>query len=190
VRPVPDPRFFDDAPAFRRWLQAHAAKATELLVGFHKRGSGRPGMTWPESVDEALCFGWIDGVRRRIDEAAYSIRFTPRKPASIWSAINIAKVQALQAQGRMTAAGMEAFARRREDRSVVYAYEQPQAAELSAQELRAFRRERAAWRYFGSTPPGYRQVVLHWVTTAKRPETRAARFVTLVEACKAGRRLR
>lgn len=185
-----DPIFFEDAQAFRAWLEAHAATATELVVGFHKRGSGRASMSWPESVDEALCFGWIDGVRTRIDETTYRIRFTPRKPTSIWSAVNIAKVQVLQAQGRLTAAGALAFARRRDDRSGVYAYEQPQTAELSAEELRSFRRDRAAWTYFEGTPPSYRKVVLHWVTTAKRAQTRAARFDTLVQACRAGRRLR
>lgn len=185
-----EPRFFADAPAFRHWLEANAATATELIVGFHKVGSGRPSMSWPESVDEALCFGWIDGVRKRIDDQAYLIRFTPRQPSSIWSAVNIAKFEALQAQGRMTAAGVQAFARRQEARSVVYAYEQPATAELTPQELRDFRRERAAWAYFESTPPGYRKVVLHWVTTAKRAPTRASRLATLVQACRAGTRLR
>jgi uncharacterized protein YdeI (YjbR/CyaY-like superfamily) len=184
------PRFFRDAAAFRAWLEAHAATASELLVGFHKVGSGEPGMSWPESVDEALCVGWIDGVRKRIDERTYSIRFTPRKPTSIWSAVNIDKVEQLRAQGRMMAAGERAFAARSEARSVVYAYEQPATAELSVAELQAFQCNRAAWRFFESTPPSYRKVVLHWVRGAKRAETRASRLAKLVEACAAGLRLR
>jgi uncharacterized protein YdeI (YjbR/CyaY-like superfamily) len=161
-----------------------------LLVGFHKVDSGRPSMTWPESVDEALCFGWIDGVRKRIDEHAYSIRFTPRKPASIWSAVNIAKFEQLSASGRMTPAGAAAFAHRTEAKSGVYAYEQADTAELSAAETRAFKRDKAAWKYFEATPPGYRKVILHWITSAKREETRASRFATFVQACAAGKRLR
>lgn len=185
-----DPQYFDSAFAFRAWLQAHAATAAELLVGYHKVGSGRPSLSWPESVDEALCFGWIDGVRRRIDDQRYSIRFTPRKPGSNWSAINIAKVEQLRAQGRMTPAGEAAFARRTDAKSVIYAYEQPYTAELSADELEGFQREAAAWRFFEATPPSYRKVVLHWVTTAKRAETRAARLARLMQACAAGERLR
>lgn len=184
------PRFFTTAKLFRAWLEANAASADELLVGFHKVGSGRPSLSWPESVDEALCFGWIDGVRKRIDDDSYSIRFTPRKATSIWSAVNIAKVEQLRAQGRMTPAGEAAFARRTASRSVVYAYEQQAMAALSADELRTFKRHRQAWRFFDSTPAGYRKVVLHWVTAAKRAETRASRFARLVAACAAGERLR
>ncbi|MFY9513443.1 MAG: YdeI/OmpD-associated family protein [Rubrivivax sp.] len=187
---MPEPLFFDSAQAFRAWLQAHAATASELVVGFHKVATNRPRMRWPESVDEALCFGWIDGVRKRIDDTAYQIRFTPRKPGSIWSAINIAKFEQLQAQGRMTAAGVQAFSHRKAERSVVYAYEQAATAELSAQELRAFQRRKTAWQFFDSTPPGYKKLMLHWVTTAKRAETRASRLATLVQACADGERLR
>ena len=185
-----DPQYFDNALAFRAWLQANAATAAELLVGYHKVGSGRPSLSWPESVDEALCFGWIDGVRRRIDDQRYSIRFTPRKPGSNWSAINIAKVEQLRAQGRMTPAGETAFAHRTDAKSVIYAYEQAHTAELSADELCRFQRQAAAWRFFEATPPSYRKVVLHWVTTAKRADTRAARLAQLMQACAAGERLR
>lgn len=185
-----DPRYFETAGAFRDWLASNADTATELLVGFHKVGTGQPSTRWSESVDEALCFGWIDGVRRRIDEHRYSIRFTPRRSTSIWSAVNLAKVDQLRAQGRMTAAGESACARRSAAKSVVYAYEQPVAAELSTAEVQTFRRNRAAWRYFEAAPAGYRQVVLHWITTAKRPDTRAARLAKLVAACAAGERLR
>lgn len=184
------PRFFDAAKDFRAWLDAHASSATELLVGYRKVGTGGPSMSWAESVDEALCFGWIDGVRRRIDDKTYSIRFTPRKPASNWSAINIAKIAQLRAQGRMTAAGERAFASRSESRSVVYAYEQSCTAELSRTELREFKRQKAAWRFFEATPPGYKKVILHWVTTAKRADTRATRLAKLLAACAAGQRLR
>ena len=184
------PTFFPNAKAFRQWFEANSGGATDLLVGFHKVGTGRPGMSWSESVDEALCFGWIDGVRKRVDEAAYTIRFTPRKPTSIWSAINIAKVAQLQAEGRMTPAGAQAFARRTEARSMVYSHEQEETAELSPAELRAFKRNKVAWSFFDSTPPGYRKVVLHWICSAKKPETRAARLTKLLEASAAGQRLR
>lgn len=184
------PTFFPDAPAFRRWLDQHAHTARELLVGFHKVHTGRPCMTWSESVDEALCVGWIDGVRRRIDDETYSIRFTPRQPGSIWSAVNIAKVERLRNEGRMSEAGERAFAQRSEDRSVLYAYEQPVTAELTADEQTMFRREAAAWSYFEGTPPSYRKVLLHWVTSAKKPATRASRLSRLIEACGRGERLR
>ena len=147
-------------------------------------------MGWPESVDEALCVGWIDGVRKRIDDQAYQIRFTPRRPGSIWSAINIAKVVKLQAQGRMTPAGEQAFAQRTEARSMVYAYEQDQAAELFPAELRTFKLNKLAWRFFEGTPPGYKNVMLHWVNSAMKPETRAARLGKLLESSAAGQRLR
>jgi len=184
------PTYFENAAAFRRWFEAHADTATELLVGFHKVDSGRPSMTWSQSVDEALCFGWIDGVRKRIDDAAYTIRFSPRKPTSIWSAINIAKVASLQAEGKMTAAGAKAFSHRKEAKSRIYAFEQEATAELSAQELKTFKREKVAWKYFEASPPGYRKTLLHWVTTAKREETRVSRLKTLIEACAIGKRLR
>ena len=188
--PGREPRFFATASEFRAWLQVHAATAPELMVGFWKVDSGRPSMSWPESVDEALCFGWIDGVRTRIDEHAYRIRFTPRRPSSIWSAVNIRKFEQLCAQGRMTEAGVRAHALRTAGRSVVYAYEQPATADLTADEWRAFRRNRAAWAYFEACPPSYRKVLLHWVTTARKPATRATRLARLIEASQAGERLR
>ncbi|MBK7116687.1 MAG: bacteriocin-protection protein, partial [Proteobacteria bacterium] len=141
------PRFFESADAFRAWLVKNAATASELLVGYHKVATGRPSMSWSESVDEALCFGWIDGVRKRIDDDTYSIRFTPRKATSIWSAINIGKIEQLRIQGRMTPQGESAFASRTEARSVVYAYEQKATAELTPDEVRAFMRKKLAWRF-------------------------------------------
>ena len=184
------PKFFPSPAAFRQWLDANAGVRTELLVGFHKVATGRPSLSWSESVDEALCFGWIDGVRRRIDDATYSIRFTPRNPSSIWSAINIAKMDKLQKQGRMTPAGLQAFARRTEAKSMVYSHEQPEPAELPAADLAAFQREKAAWAFFESTPAGYKQRMLHWVSSAKKPETRAARLGKLIDASTAEMRLR
>ena len=185
-----NPTYFDNAAAFRAWLAVHGATATELLVGYHKVGSGRPSMSWSESVDEALCYGWIDGVRRRIDDGRYSIRFTPRRPTSIWSAVNIAKFAQLVDEGRMTPAGAAAHAHRSEAKSRVYAFEQAAMPELSTEELRRFRLEPAAWAYFESTPPGYRKVIVHWIVSAKRPETRAARLAKLMQASAASERLR
>jgi uncharacterized protein YdeI (YjbR/CyaY-like superfamily) len=184
------PTVFATPKAFRQWLERHADSAPELLVGSHKVGSGRPSMGWSESVDEALCFGWIDGIRRRIDEYTYSIRFTPRKPSSIWSAVNIAKVEQLQAAGRMTPAGLAAFAHRKAHKSAIYSHEQAAVVELPASLQRAFQRNKAAWRFFQeSTPPSYRKSMLHWVASAKRDATREARFAELVAACAAGERI-
>lgn len=184
------PRFFASARDFRAWLARHAATSPELVVGYWKVDSGKPSMTWSESVDEALCHGWIDGVRKRIDDDAYQIRFTPRKPTSIWSAVNIRKFQELSAAGRMTAAGRAAFEKRREDKSAVYAYEQEASAELTAAETRAFKASQQAWTYFQACAPGYRKVILHWITSAKRPETRASRLAKVIAACATETRLR
>jgi uncharacterized protein YdeI (YjbR/CyaY-like superfamily) len=188
--PLPEPSFFETPEAFRDWLQANAASTTELQVGFRKVGSGLASMSWSASVDEALCFGWIDGVRKRIDDSAYTVRFTPRKPNSIWSAVNIAKVDALRQQGRMTPAGERAFALRSESKSRVYSHEQAASAELSAPEQRAFQRDKAAWAFFERTPPSYKKALLHWVASAKKAETRASRLAALIGASAEGRRLR
>jgi uncharacterized protein YdeI (YjbR/CyaY-like superfamily) len=186
---MPAPRFFKTPQHFSKWLSANAATENELLVGFYKVDSGQASMTWPESVDEALCYGWIDGVRKRVDDASYTIRFTPRKTTSIWSAVNINKFNDLQQQGRMTQAGEKAFSFRTEAKSRIYAFEQAESAELSDQELQAFKRDKAAWTYFETCPPGYKKQMLHRVTTVKRAETRAARLAKLVEACKMGERI-
>jgi uncharacterized protein YdeI (YjbR/CyaY-like superfamily) len=183
------PVFFADAQAFRAWLAAHAHDARELLVGFHKVATGKPCMSWSESVDQALCFGWIDGVRKGVDDATYTIRFTPRKAGSIWSAVNIDKVAELREQGLMTPAGEAAFALRSEDRSRVYSHERTTDAELAPDDLARFQRHKAAWTYFETCPPGYRKRMLHVVTSAKKPETRAARLNRLIDACAQGRRL-
>lgn len=174
------PVFFAAPAAFREWLTAHHADASELLVGFHKRESGRPSLTWPESVDEALCFGWIDGVRRRIDDASYSIRFTPRRPGSVWSAVNIAKIEKLEQAGRMTDAGRAAFALRKENRSGIYAYEQrPQ--ELPAEYRAVLELNPDAARDFDARPPGYRRTAIWKVISAKQEATRLRRLAELVD---------
>lgn len=183
------PKYFATAGAFREWLAANAATASELVVGFRKVGSGRPSLTWPQSVDEALCCGWIDGVRKRVDDQSYQIRFTPRQTGSVWSAVNVAKAENLIAQGRMQPAGLAAYQRRALARTSVYSYEQVAAAQLTDVELRVFRSDKAAWKYFAGVPPGYRRTVLHWIAAAKRPQTRARRLDQLLAACAAGKRL-
>jgi len=184
----PKPTHFKSPAAFRAWLRAHHATATELLVGFHKRESGRPSITWPESVDEALSVGWIDGVRRRVDAEAYSIRFTPRRPGSIWSAINIRRAQALIEAGRMRPPGLKAFEARRANRSGIYAYEQRPAA-LPEPYAGRFREHPAAWEFFEAQPPSYRRTLVWWVVSAKQAETRDSRLIRLIEASARGARL-
>jgi uncharacterized protein YdeI (YjbR/CyaY-like superfamily) len=181
------PTFFATPAAFRAWLERHHAGETELLVGFFKKGTGKPSITWPESVDEALCFGWIDGVRRSLGDEAYCIRFTPRKRASHWSLINVARVAALRKQGKMTAAGESAFAARRAERTGLASFERKTPAKLSNDEDARLRRNGAAATFFESQPPWYQRAALHWVTSAKRPETRQKRFEQLVEDSAAGR---
>lgn len=183
------PLFFETPAKFRAWLKRNASTATELLVGFYKRDCGRPSITWEESVDEALCFGWIDGVRTRIDEVAYKIRFSPRKKDSRWSAINIDKVNALQAKSRMTAAGLAAFERRKEDKSRTYSYEQTRRSKLDAESEALFRAKKAAWRFFEAQPPGYRRTATWYVVSAKKPETRKTRLARLIAASARGERL-
>jgi uncharacterized protein YdeI (YjbR/CyaY-like superfamily) len=175
--------YFESAAAFRWWLESNAATSSELLAIYRKVATGRASMSYSESVDEAICFGWIDGVRKRVDDDTYSIRFTRRRPSSIWSAVNIAKVERLRAEGRMTPNGKKVFALRTEAKSAVYAHEQASPAELSSAERRMFKRSRLAWKFFESTPAGYRRFVLHWVTSAKKEETRASRLSKLVDAC-------
>ena len=184
-----DAIYFDSPAAFRRWLERHHASHTELLVGFHKAHTGRPTLTWPESVDEALCFGWIDGIRRSVDADRYTIRFTPRKASSNWSAVNIRRAEALIADGRMQPAGLRAFAARRADKSAVYSFEQSRQPELSDVEKRRFRANRRAWTFFEAQPPGYRRTITHWVVSAKRDATRAKRLDTLISDSASGLRV-
>ena len=183
------PKYFATPAAFRAWLEAHHATSTELLVGFYKRGSGKSSITWPESVDEALCFGWIDGVRRSIDDERYTIRFTPRKARSTWSAINIKRVAELTKLGRMQPAGMEAFARRQETKSQIYSYEQRVEATLDDEFQRQFRANRRAWEWFQTQPTWYRRTATYWVMTAKKEETRRKRLATLIADSANGNRI-
>jgi uncharacterized protein YdeI (YjbR/CyaY-like superfamily) len=177
-----EPLYFPTPADFRAWLQKHHAKEQELLVGFHKKSSGEPSITWPESVDAALCFGWIDGVRRNVDATRYSIRFTPRRQGSIWSKINIDRVQALIELGLMRPAGLKAFEKRTAERSAIYSYEQRHHATLGEVYERAFRKNKRAWEFFQTQAPSYRQVVTYWVISAKQEETRLRRLTTLIDA--------
>jgi uncharacterized protein YdeI (YjbR/CyaY-like superfamily) len=179
------PTFFATPADFRKWLAKHHATTKELLVGFHKRDTGKPSITWPESVDEALCFGWIDGVRRSLGPQSYSIRFTPRRPRSIWSVVNIGRVKALIAEGRMQPAGLKAFQARRDDRSAIYSYEQRKHAALAGPYLDALRAHAKAWAYFQSRPPWYQRAVSHWVVSAKQEPTRQRRLASLIATCAA-----
>lgn len=174
------PIFFSSPAEFRTWLEKNHDKEKELSVGYYKKDSGKANMSWAQSVDEVLCFGWIDGVRRRIDEISYSIRFTPRKPKSIWSAVNIKRIGELTERGLMRPAGLKAFSLRDEKRSVVYAYEkEPQ--ELDAASLKQFRANKKAWAFFQKQAPWYQRTSTHWLLSAKREETRAKRLATLIE---------
>ena len=183
------PTFFRTPPEFRAWLEKRHREARELWVGFHKKSSGQASITWPEAVDEALCFGWIDGQRKGIDEVDHAIRFTPRKPGSIWSVANVKRVEQLRAQRRMQPAGLEAFEARAKDRSGIYSYEQRKAAELDEVQLRKFRANRKAWEFFQAQPPSYRKTVNWWVVSAKKEETRLKRLEQLIEESAAGRRI-
>jgi uncharacterized protein YdeI (YjbR/CyaY-like superfamily) len=181
-----EPTFFATPADFRAWLERHHESDGELIVGFHKRGSGRPSITWAEAVDQALCFGWIDGVRRRIDDTSYSIRFTPRKARSTWSAVNIKRMKELVDQGLAAPAGRAAFERRTDDRSATYSYEQRRTAELEPDQDRRLRADQRANAFFEAQPPSYRRAAIHWVTSAKKPETRERRLQQLIECSAAG----
>jgi uncharacterized protein YdeI (YjbR/CyaY-like superfamily) len=182
-----EPIFFATPSELRAWLQEHHATAREQWIGFYKKGSGRPSITWPESVDEALCFGWIDGLRKSIDDASYMIRFTPRKPDSNWSAVNMGRVAELTAQGRMQPAGLAAYARRRDETSAVYSYEQRDEAALDEAEEQQMRANPAAWQFFQTQPRSYRQAAIRWVISAKKTETRQSRLARLIDDSSQGR---
>jgi uncharacterized protein YdeI (YjbR/CyaY-like superfamily) len=182
------PKFFKSPSAFRKWLAANHAKSRELWVGFYKKSSAKPSITWPESVDEALCFGWIDGIRKKIDEESYVIRFTPRKPNSIWSAINIRNAERLIEEKRMQPGGLRAYEKRKEYRSGIYSYEQ-RSTELVEPYAGKFKRNKAAWNFFQAQPPSYRKMINWWIVSAKQEETRLKRLGKLIEASARGRRL-
>lgn len=180
-------RYFKSPGEWRAWLKANHRKAKEIQVGYFKKDSGKPSITWPESVAEALCFGWIDGIRRGVDEERYTIRFTPRRRGSTWSDVNIRMVKALEAGGKMTAAGRAAFEGRVQKKSRVYSYEQG-SAELNAARLREFKKNRAAWDFFNAQPASYRKKAVWWVMSAKNEQTRQSRFARLLESAAAGKR--
>ncbi|MEP6822608.1 MAG: YdeI/OmpD-associated family protein [Chthoniobacterales bacterium] len=184
------PLFFATPKDLRAWLRANHQSATEQWVGFYRKDSGRPSITWPESVDEALCVGWIDGLRKGVDAASYMIRFTPRKKASTWSAVNIARVAELTREKRMRPAGLKAFEQRTKAKSGIYAYEQRQQATLDPAAEKSFRAETAAWGFFRAQPAGYRKTAIWWVVSGKRTETRAKRLATLMQDSKTGVRLK
>jgi uncharacterized protein YdeI (YjbR/CyaY-like superfamily) len=184
---VTEPTFFATPAEWRARLKANHATAAELSVGFWKRDSGKPSITWPESVDEALCFGWIDGVRHRIDDERYRIRVTPRRPGSVWSQVNLKRFAELKAEGRVAPAGQAALDAAK-SRGPTYSYERP-ADDLTPAETKAFKANKAAWTFWQSCPPGYRRLNTHRVTAAKRAETRAKRLQGLIDACAAGIRI-
>jgi uncharacterized protein YdeI (YjbR/CyaY-like superfamily) len=184
------PRFFATAAKWREWLERHHRTAGELWVGFHKRATGRPSMTWPESVDQALCFGWIDGVRKRLDESSYVIRFTPRRKGSIWSSINLARVKELTRLGLMRPAGLSAHEGRTPAKAGLYSYEQRKTAALPAPMERQFKRNRKAWAFFQEQPAWYRQTAVWWVVSAKKEQTRERRLTALIEDSAAGRTIK
>jgi uncharacterized protein YdeI (YjbR/CyaY-like superfamily) len=181
----PKARFFQSAAAFRRWLEEKGGTAPELVVGFYKKGSRKPSITWPESVDEALCFGWIDGIRRRVDEVSYAIRFTPRKRGSVWSSINTKRAHILIEQGRMTAAGWAAFSDRKENKSGIYSYEQ-RPGELPEPYAGMLAESPAAREFFNAQAASYRRAATWWIISAKKEETRAKRAERLIELSSKG----
>jgi uncharacterized protein YdeI (YjbR/CyaY-like superfamily) len=183
-----EPVFFASPDGFRDWLAGHHDSERELLVGFHRKGTGRPSLTWPESVDEALCYGWIDGIRRKIDDGSYSIRFTPRKRGSTWSAVNLRRAEELIRSGRMQPAGRRAFDARDPARSG-YSFEQRADLKLPPELESRFMQNERAWAFFQSRPPGYRRTAIWWVVSAKREETRARRLAKLMEDSAAGSKI-
>lgn len=184
----PKLKFFKTPSDFRKWLAAHHASETELWVGFYKKDSGKASITWPQSVDEVLCYGWIDGIRKTIDDVSYKIRFTPRKQRSIWSAVNIRRVGELTEQGLMQEAGLKAFAARQEYRSGIYSYEQ-RSPELPDQYAKKLKKSSAAWKFFQAQPPGYRKTINWWILSAKQEETRLKRLEKLIDYSGQGQRI-
>ena len=180
--------YFAKPADFRKWLRANHAKAAELWVGFYKKDSGKPSITWPESVDEALCVGWIDGIRKTLGPDSYTIRFTPRRKGSIWSAVNIARVKVLTDEKRMRPTGLTAFAARQEYRSGIYSYEQ-RRDRLEEPYAGLLKKNKAAWEFFEAQPPGYRKMMGWFIVSAKREEKRMERFRKVLDACAKGKRL-
>jgi uncharacterized protein YdeI (YjbR/CyaY-like superfamily) len=185
---TPAPKHFAAAAAFRAWLERHHASERELWILFYKKASGKGGMTYREAVDEALCFGWIDGRVKSIDADSYMQRFTPRRPGSIWSNVNVRHIARLTAAGQMHPAGLAAFAARDEKKTGVYSFEK-RPENFPADLEKIFRAKSKAWRFWQAQPPGYRRVITHWVISAKREETRQRRLATLIAESAAGRRI-
>jgi uncharacterized protein YdeI (YjbR/CyaY-like superfamily) len=185
-----EPIYFASPAELRAWFEANHETATELRVGFWKKATGVPSLTWSEAVDEALCFGWIDGVRHSVDADRYTNRFTPRRRGSNWSAVNVAKVAALSREGRMRPAGIRAFEARSDARTGVYSFEQRSDAKLTPAQERRFRADADAWAYFQAAPPGYRRTATWWVVSAKQEATRERRLTQLIEDSRAGRRIK
>jgi len=181
--------FFRTPEKLRKWFEKNHDRIVEQWIGFYKRDSGKPSITWPESVDEALCFGWIDGLRKSIDAVSYKIRFTPRKPRSIWSSVNSKRAQELKEMGRMHSSGLKVFENRDLKRSGLYAYEQRQH-QLDPAFEKEFRKNKQAWNFFQSQPPWYRRTVSWWVMSAKREETRTRRLASLIKDSANGRTIR
>jgi uncharacterized protein YdeI (YjbR/CyaY-like superfamily) len=180
--------FFPTPPDLQKWFRSNYATERELWIGFYKKNSGKPSITWPESVDEALCVGWIDGIRKSIDEESYMIRFTPRRRASVWSAVNIKRVEVLTNEKRMQPSGLSAFAARRENRSGIYSYEQ--RSELLPEPYAGrLRKNEKAWKFFQAQPPSYRKTIGWWVVSAKQEETRLKRLQKLIAESASGHRL-
>lgn len=182
------PIFFTNQASFRRWLEENHKKEAELLVGFYKKDSGKPNMTWSQSVDEALCFGWIDGVRRSIDKDSYCIRFTPRRPSSSWSTININKVKELIRQGLMQPAGFEIFKQRKEEKSRLASYES-KAKQLDRNLLTKFKANKIAWEFFSKQAPSYQKTIIHWIMTAKQEKTKISRLDKMIQESEKQNRL-
>jgi len=184
-----DPQFFATAAELRAWFEENHDTAPEVFVGYWKKGSGRSGVTHTEAIEQALCFGWIDSVGRRIDEQRYQVRFTPRRKGSVWSAVNVAKIAELTERGLLRPAGVRAFSERKPDRVAVYSYEQPEDARLDEEQEARLRAEPAAWQWFADQTPSYRRSAVHWVVGAKRPETRERRLAQLIADSAAGRKV-
>ena len=183
-----EPKFFPHQSDFRKWLEENHDKEKELVVGFYKVNSGKPSLTWSQSVDEALCFGWIDGIRKSVDHESYCIRFTPRKPTSIWSAININKMEEMIPKGLVQKAGLLAYEKRKDHKSKIYTYEQEES-EFSPVIEETFKTNAKAWDFFQKQPPYYRKLMTGWIVRAKQEATRLSRLEKLIKASEEGKRL-
>ncbi|MFY9150991.1 MAG: YdeI/OmpD-associated family protein [Prolixibacteraceae bacterium] len=183
-----EPVYFSGTAEFRKWLEENHQSESELLVGYYKVHTKKPSMSWSESVDEAICFGWIDGIRRSVDDESYTIRFTPRNPKSNWSAVNIKKVEKLIHQNRMAPAGIKAFEKRTEDRSVIYSYEN-RPEKLDPDMETRFQQNKQAWDFFNAQAPSYKKTIIYWILSAKQESTRLSRLDKLIQASKTGNRI-